>query len=199
MTKILQIQDQEAGSVGLSKWLNLPTGDSPLEEILTTMFPMMEMRTFQRDFRFVAKTQAVGIGETAAFVWDVPPDEQWKLMLMWIQHDGLSAGGLVFEFRKRLVNRLPSLFFSLWQGEIDDDLDGEVVYPSAVQRARVTTNRFVDLRGNPDVEFWPQDELSVIMNDVSITAGQVQVASLYELQPRARSIKVGVPVTSVSV
>jgi len=199
MPELLKIQDQKAGSVGLMKDLELPDGASPLKEILDVLIPTQEMSRYQRDLRFNTRTQAVGIGQQAVFTWDVPADEYWKLVLMWIAHDTLGAGGVVFEFRRRLKNRLPLLFFTLWEGEIDDTADGEVIYPTAVQRARVTTNRFVDLRGNPDIEFWPQDELTVIQNNVAVTAGTVRICSLYEVLPRPRSIEIGVQMTGVAV
>jgi len=199
MPKLLKIQDIKAGSVGLMLDLELPDGESPLKEILDVLVPTQEMSRYQNDFRFINKTQVVGIAEQSVFTWQVPADEYWRLVLMWIQHDALGAGGVVFQFRRVLANRLPGLQFSLWNGEIDDTTAGEVIYPSAVQRARTAVNRFVDLRGNPYVDFWPQDELSVIQDTVSVTAGTVRIVSLYEVLPRPRSILAGVDITSVSV
>ena len=195
----IAVQNLGPGSVSLSKWLQLPTGSSPIQNILPLLQPVQEAKHFQRRYHIGRKDQAVGIGQEAAFSWIVPDDQAWKLMLLWIQHDGLAAGGVVFQFRRNLTNLLSGLFYSLWEGEIDDSSVGEVVYPSAVQRARVAVNRFVDLRGNTDIEFFPGDTLSVVQSGVAVAAGDVRIAVIVEEIPIPEKISKDLVITSVAL
>ena len=197
----LQMQNLRGGSVPLSKWLNLPTGSSPLQEIVPQLVPVIEMAPFQRRFQYGLKQQSVGIGQQAVFQLIVPDDQAWRLSLLWVEHDNLGLGGVVFRFRRQLTNNLQTVFFALWEGEVNDTPggEGEVIYPSAVQRARVASNNFADLRGDGGVDFWPGDTLTLTMGTQAIAAGQVQLAIVIEEIPIPERIQTITPLTSVAV
>jgi len=197
----LLMQNLRGGSVPYSKWLNLPTGSSPLQEIVPQLVPVQEMAPFQRRYRYGLKQQSVAIGTQAVFELIIPDDQAWRLSLLWIEHDGLGLGGVVFRFRRQLTNNLQTVFFTLWEGEINDTPggEGELIYPSAVQRARVATNNFIDQRGNGAVEFWPGDTLTLTMANQATAAGQVQLAIVIEEIPIPERIQTINPITSVAV
>jgi len=187
----IEIDNLTIGSLNLSKWLELSGGRSPTSEIAPVLLPTQDMRPFQRRLRTQTKVQAVAATQAAAFSVDVPNNENWRLVLMWISHVNLGTGGVVFQFRRTFTHLLPGLPFTLWEGEIDDTSVGEVIYPSAVQRARVAVNRFVDLRGDEGVEFFRGDNISVVQSDAAVTPGTVTIAIAYEIIPDLANIDFG--------
>jgi len=185
----IMIDNLQAGSASLSEWLKLSGGKSPAQAISPILNPVQDLREFQREVFGDKQSQAVAATQQSAFSLTVPNDERWKLVLMWIQHVNLGTGGVVFEFIRTFTHILPALPFTLWRGEIDDSVVGEVVYPSAVQRARIATNSFVDLRGNALTEFDRGDVVGVRQVDAAVTPGTVQVAILCELIPRLLDVE----------
>lgn len=187
----IEIDNLRIGSQNLSQWLQLPGGRSPVQKIAPILLPTQEMRPFQREVRASRQDQAVGIGQQAAFSITVPNDENWKLLLMWIEHVDMGFGGGVFEFKRTMQHLLPGLFFSLWEGELEDGGGGQVIYPTAVQRARIAVDNFVDIRGNALVEFYRGDVIAVTQNKAAVTAGVARVAIVYELIPALSSVEDG--------
>jgi len=183
------IDNLRIGSTNLSKWLKLSGGKSPAQVISPILNPTQDLREFQREIFGDKKTQAVAATQQSAFSLTVPNEERWKLVLLWIQHVGLGTGGVVFEFVRTFTHILPGLPFAVWRGEIDDSVVGEVVYPSAVQRARVASNSFVDLRGNALTEFDRGDVVGVRQVDAAVTPGTVQVAILCEQIPPLQDVE----------
>ncbi len=97
MGETAELRNQQAGTFGFNNFIAQGDNDATIGRMLRTMVPTVDMRDFQRSWRFSSGRQAVGIGQTIAVRWVVPIGEAWKIQgLFWENADSATHNINVF-------------------------------------------------------------------------------------------------------
>ncbi len=92
MGETAELRNQLAGTFGFNDWVSQGDSKATIRKILRTMVPTVDMRDFQRRFKFISGSQAVAIGQRVSQVrFVVPENEAWRPIAFQFEN-GDSAG-----------------------------------------------------------------------------------------------------------
>lgn len=199
MGEAADLRNAEAGTFGLNDFISQGDGNATITKLLRTMVPVVDMRDFQRRWRFSSGAQLLAIGEVISIRWQVPANENWKVTSVYwengdnVQHsystfvtvnptDMGDQGGLIGTYR-------PSL-------QLVSAAQSKVIYGLDSQE-RTNTDIYHQLL---DLTLEPTDAFVVTMEEVAVGGGTQRWTLLYEIVPapavsRIRGIPAGRVIT----
>jgi len=183
MGETAELRNRLAGTFGLNDFISQGDNEATIPKLLRTMIPTINMRDFQRRFRFSSGSQALAIGEFITVEWTVPRTEFWLIKgIFWENADNAAAHVYSVEFsinRSRLgdlgngVARYRAVFTSIELG------DSKVIYGD-FQNNDSSANAYNQFL---DVTLEPEDSVRVVVGIPQAAAIGQRWTMLYELVP----------------
>lgn len=79
MGETAELRNPQAGSFGFNDFINQGDGNATIRRMLRTLLPTVDMRDFQRRYKFDTGAQALTVGQRLTQVlWRVPAGEFWR-------------------------------------------------------------------------------------------------------------------------
>ena len=90
MGETAELRNQKAGTFGFNNFISQGDNNATIGRMLRTMVPTVDMRDFQRSWKFSSGRQALLIGEVVSVRWVVPANEAWNIVgIFWENADSL--------------------------------------------------------------------------------------------------------------
>lgn len=182
MGETAELRNEQAGTFGFNDFITQGDSEATIRKLLRTMVPTVDMRDFQRRWRFSSGAQSLLIGEVVSVRWVVPPNEAWKVHGIFFENgDNVDhqyatnftvnpsllgdAGGAVSIYRAAFLNIAAS--------------QSKVVYGLNIQ-TRTNTDLYHQFL---DLTLEPADVVSVTQTPVANIAHTPRWTILYEIVP----------------
>lgn len=96
MGETAELRNQQAGTFGFNDFISQGDGAATIRKMLRTLLPVVDMRDFQRKYRFSSGDQTLQIGEVLRLDFTVPANEHWRpRSFMFTNKDSLARDMLV--------------------------------------------------------------------------------------------------------
>jgi len=179
MGETAELRNALAGTFGFNDFISQGDSEATIRRLLRIMLPVIDMRDFQRRYRFDQGTQNLIIGELLqSIVWTVPDNEYWKPLALFFFNGDTAPHDIV----SRML------------------IPGTQLVPLQLARTRIDANNIKRVFGTTDDgsmstsvnTFWMSDvpiilqpghSFSLEDTDVAVAGSAMRWVFLYELVP----------------
>ena len=78
MGETAELRNRQAGTFGFNDFITQGDGRATIQKMFRVMLPTVDMRDFQRRYRFSSGSQDLLIGERLTLAFTVPANEYWR-------------------------------------------------------------------------------------------------------------------------
>jgi len=171
------LRNRQAGTFGFNDFINQGDGKATILRMIRTMLPTVDMRDFQRRYRFAAGSQDLLMGEKLVLDFIVPENEFWRPRTFMFTNKDSTVKVIEIEFT---VDNTGNNLYRAVQTRVDPG-ESKIVY-GAHQDGAIgeVVNRFTSLL--PSI-MEPSDVMRVIQTQAVTINSEQSWILLYELVP----------------
>ncbi len=182
MGETAELRNEQAGTFGFNDFITQGDNEATIRKLLRTMVPTVDMRDFQRRWKFSSGNQALLDTEVVAVRWIVPTGEAWKVQgIFWENADDAEHQYSVSFTVNPSLQGDGGLAVSIYRAALLNIASGQskVIYGLNIQ-TRTNTDLYHQFL---DLTLEPADAVTVTMLTGSNGVSSARWTLLYEIVP----------------
>jgi len=177
MGETAELRNQLAGTFGFNDFISQGDGNATIRTMIRTMLPVVDMRDFQRRYRFSSNSQDLLIAERMTVNFVVPENEFWRPRTLMFTNKDSTVKVIRIEFT---IDNTGNNLYRAVETRVDSG-ESKVVY-GADQDGAIgnVVDRFTSRL--PSI-MEPNDVMSMIQTQAVTIASEQSWILIYELVP----------------
>lgn len=177
MGETSELRNQQAGTFGFNDFISQGDGGATIRRMLRTLLPVVDMRDFQRKYRFSSGSQALLMGERLVLAFTVPANEFWRPRTFMFTNKDSTEKVIRVEFT---IDNTGTNIYRAVQTRVGSG-ESQVVYGQDLDGAiGSVVGRFTSLL--PSI-MEPSDIMTVVQTQAVTIASEQSWILIYELVP----------------